>query len=82
VAADTAVEQAFAAGHPAPNFGCPNGLGLPGTVDALILRDLVGQTREVRVLRDTCDEMTTGRDSTVRAARVLDAVDALLGPPS
>jgi hypothetical protein len=51
------------------------------TVDVLIARDLLGETREVRVTRDTCPVVTFGFDG-APPSTALDAVlDRLLGTP-
>jgi hypothetical protein len=51
------------------------------TVDVLVLRDVVGQTIEVRVDRDTCPSVAFGFEG-APADATLDAVlDGLLGRP-
>ena len=61
---------------------CVTGPGTAGTVDALVLRDILGQTREARIPRDTCHAATTGLQDAVATAQLLHVTDALLGPPT
>lgn len=52
------------------------------TVDVLVLRDVVGETLEVRVVRDTCPAVTFGFDGAPPNAAVSAVLDRLLGPPA
>ncbi|MFI5916697.1 hypothetical protein [Dactylosporangium sp. NPDC051541] len=53
----------------------------PGrTVDVLLLRDVVGETREVRVARDTCPVVTIGFEGSPQSPALDRILDRLLGP--
>ncbi|WP_432972393.1 hypothetical protein [Dactylosporangium sp. CA-233914] len=75
----TAVEAAAktAAGE-VPYLGCSSE---PRTVDVLMLRDVVGETREVRVTRDTCAVVTFDFDGAPPSAALDSILDGLLGRP-
>jgi hypothetical protein len=51
------------------------------TVDALIMRDAVGETAEVRIVRDTCNVVTFGFNGATPNTALLANLDRLLGPP-
>lgn len=54
----------------------------PKTIDVLLLRDALGETREVRATRDTCPVVTFDFDG-APPSTALDAVlDHLLGRPA
>jgi len=54
----------------------------PTTVDVLMLRDVVGETREVRVTRDACAVVTFNFDGAPPAAALDSVLDGLLGRPT
>ncbi|GAA4261921.1 hypothetical protein [Dactylosporangium darangshiense] len=76
----TAVEEAArtAAGE-IPYMGCSS---QPKTVDVLMLRDVVGETREVRVTRDTCAVVTFDFDGAPPSPALDRVLDGLLGRPT
>jgi hypothetical protein len=53
----------------------------PKTVDVLMLRDVVGETREVRVTRDACTVVTFDFDGAPPSAALDSVLDGLLGRP-
>lgn len=75
----TAVEAAAetAAGE-IPYLHCSS---QPKTVDVLMLRDVVGETREVRVTRDACTVVTFDFDGAPPSAALDSVLDGLLGRP-
>ncbi|GAA3455284.1 hypothetical protein [Dactylosporangium matsuzakiense] len=58
--------------------GCPTP---PRTIDVLMLRDAVGETREVRLTRDTCPRITFDFKPAPAASALNSIVDKLLGRP-
>ncbi len=64
-----------------PFLGCAS-TAVIRTVDVLVLRDIVGETFEVRVVRDTCPVITFGFDGAPPNAAVSALLDMLLGPPA
>lgn len=56
--------------------------GRPTTVDVLVLRDVTGETREVRATRDTCPVVTFDFDGAPPSAALDRILDDLLGRPS
>ena len=54
----------------------------PKTVDVLLLRDVIGETREVRVTRDTCAVVTFDFDGAPPSSELDGVLDRLLGRPA
>ncbi len=63
-----------------PFSDCTTGTAVR-TVDALIVRDVVGETAEVRIVRDTCDVVTFGFNGATPNAALLTILNRLLGRP-
>ncbi|GAA1534940.1 hypothetical protein GCM10009827_061410 [Dactylosporangium maewongense] len=53
----------------------------PGTVDVLVLRDVLGETREVRVTRDACPVVTFDFEGAPPSPALNAVLDRLLGRP-
>jgi hypothetical protein len=78
-----AVAETLARALPGTSLECVYQAGVSATVDVLILRDVLGQTVEVRVLRDACGIVFAGPVDYARSdAGLLGVLDALLGPPA
>jgi hypothetical protein len=63
-----------------PFLDCPSDNAVR-TVDVLVLRDVVGETLEVRVLRDHCLVATFGFAGAIAGPELLSVLDRLLGRP-
>ncbi|MFG2039549.1 hypothetical protein [Dactylosporangium sp. NPDC048998] len=81
VARDTATAVEAAAKTAEGEIPYLNCSSPPKTVDVLMLRDVVGETREVRVTRDACAVVTFGFDGAPPSAALDSVLDGLLGRP-
>jgi hypothetical protein len=81
VARDTATAVEAAAKTAAGEVPYMNCSSQPKTVDVLMLRDVVGETREVRVTRDACMVVTFDFDGAPPSAALDKVLDGLLGRP-
>lgn len=77
----TAVEEAYdkESGH-VPFLDCQRA-DRPRTLDVLMLRDVIGEVAEVRILRDSCEVVTFGFDAASQTPALLALLDQLLGEP-
>ncbi|WP_432827152.1 hypothetical protein [Dactylosporangium sp. CA-092794] len=81
VARDTATAVEAAAKTAEGEIPYMNCSSRPTTVDVLMLRDVVGETREVRVTRDGCAVVTFDFDGAPPSAALDSVLDGLLGRP-
>jgi hypothetical protein len=63
-----------------PFLDCPTDSAV-STVDVLALRDVVGETNEVRILRDSCPVATFGFAGATTGPELVNVLDRLLGRP-
>jgi hypothetical protein len=79
-AASAAVDAALGSMYTSSFVICPQD-AVPRILDVLVLRDLVGETVEVRILRDTCLAMVIGTLQARPNDGLTDLLDHLLGRP-